>query len=72
MVFLDSLIEVAPTLTVLQDSSRFLLTLGMGLFVAYMIFMVTANILGILYRFIIRLTKRNKPTEVVPIRQEAS
>ncbi len=71
-MFIDSLIEVAPTLTVLQDSSRFLLTLGMGLFVAYLIFMVAANLLGIVYRYIIRLTKPDKPTEVVPIRQEAS
>lgn len=71
-MFIDSLIEVAPTLTVLQDSSRFLLTLGMGLFVAYLIFMVAANLLGIVYRYIIRLTKPDKPTEVVSIRQEAS
>jgi len=71
-VFIDSLIQAVPTLTVLQDSSRFLLTLGMGLFVAYLIFMVTANLLGIVYRYITRLTRRNEPTEVVPIRQEAS
>lgn len=63
---------MAPTLTVLQDSSRFLLTLGMGLFVAYMIFMVVANLLGVAYRYLLRLTKRNKPNEVVPIQQEAS
>lgn len=38
--------ESTPALSILEDSSRFLLTLGVGLFLAYVVLIVGANLIG--------------------------
>lgn len=50
----------------LQDSSRFLLTIGVGLFMAYLIFMLAANLFSIVYRPIKLLRSRSSPGAPTP------
>lgn len=46
MTFWAEILAAMPMVTVLHDSGRFLLTLGVGLFLAYVLVMVVANILS--------------------------
>lgn len=60
-----ALFETLPAVAVLETSSRFLLTLGVALFIAYVICMIAANILGLVYRYTSPITRRNRSTGVV-------
>lgn len=59
------LVETMPALAVLEDSSRFLLTLGVGLFLAYVVLIVGANLIGFAHNRVsktIRGTRSTKPS----------
>ena len=55
----DIAITVTPAVTVLQDTSRFLLTIGVGLFVAYLVLIISANSVGFLHRHIATVLRGN-------------
>ena len=55
----DIAITVTPAVTVLQDTSRFLLTIGVGLFVAYLVLIISANSVGFLHRQIATVLRGN-------------
>lgn len=57
---LNSLLDFTPVMAVLQDSSRFLLTLGVGLFVAYVVLMFGANLLGFAHRQVTKVVNRGR------------
>lgn len=62
-----SLLEVTPALAVLENSSRFLLTLGVGLFIAYAVCMLGANLVGLAHRRVTSLLQRSgSPKSVKP------
>lgn len=60
---LSAMLDATPTLAVLESSSRFLLTLGVGLFIAYVLCMIGANIVGLAHRQVTALTDRSDTTE---------
>lgn len=62
---LPSLLDATPALAVLESSSRFLLTLGVGLFIAYAICMLGANILGVAHRRVSTLRSPSNTPESV-------
>lgn len=55
-MLIDSSFFVA--VAVLQDTSRFLLTIGVGLFVAYLVLIITANAVGFAHRNITTVLQR--------------
>lgn len=71
---LSVLLDAMPALAVLETSSRFLLTLGVGLFIAYVICMLGANLFGMTRRYLTTLkTSRiaEQPSSVV-VKREVS
>lgn len=56
--------ESTPALAILEDSSRFLLTLGVGLFLAYVVLIVGANLIGFAHNRISK-TLRDKSTTTI-------
>lgn len=70
---LSALLDVTTALAVLETSSRFMLTLGVGLFLAYLICMLGANLLAMAHRYSTRLSapqSADTPDAVV-VKQEA-
>lgn len=56
-----TLLDLSPAVALLETSSRFLLTLGVGLFIAYAICMLIANVFGVVYRYTTAVTNRSTP-----------
>lgn len=49
-----------PGVAVLQDTSRVLLTIGVGLFLGYVVLIVGANLIGLVPRYVGMLTPGKK------------
>ena len=58
------LFEVTPALAILEDSSRFLLTLGVGLFLAYVVLIIGANLIGFAHRRIAKAIRRDRSNAI--------
>lgn len=56
----DISVTVTPAVTVLQDTSRFLLTIGVGLFVAYLVLIIGANMVGFFHRQVATAVRRDR------------
>lgn len=70
---LSALLDVTTALAVLETSSRFMLTLGVGLFLAYLVCMLGANLFAMAHRYATRLSApqiADTPDAVV-VKQEA-
>lgn len=52
--------DAMPAVAVLQDISRSLLTLGVGLFLGYVVLIIGANLFGLVPRYTAKLTKRHQ------------
>ncbi|GAA4473916.1 hypothetical protein GCM10023190_06990 [Enteractinococcus fodinae] len=50
----SAIIDVTPALAVIEDTSRLLLTVGVGLFLAYIVLLVGANMVGVIHRLVIQ------------------
>jgi len=53
-----AVLEAIPALAVLEDSSRLLLTIGVGLFLAYIVLIVGANTIGFIHRQVTSAIRR--------------
>ena len=56
------LFESTSALAVLEDSSRFLLTLGVGLFLAYVVLIVGANLIGFAHHRVSKASRDKRTT----------
>lgn len=56
----SAVFELTPVVGVLEDSSRLLLTIGVGLFLAYVLLIVGANTIGFVHRQVAKALRRNR------------
>lgn len=54
----ELIIADVPAVALLQDISRSLLTLGVGLFLGYVVLIISANLFGLVPRYTAKLTNR--------------
>lgn len=50
----SAIADVTPALAVIEDTSRLLLTIGVGLFLAYIVLLIGANTVGVIHRLVIQ------------------
>ena len=60
----SALTDVTPALAIIEDTSRLLLTIGVGLFLAYIVLLVGANTVGVIHRLGTRLIQGRRATHV--------
>lgn len=66
MTTFSAIVHATPGLAVLEHTSRLLLTIGVGLFLAYLVLIIAANIVGFLHRLITQTSQRQRPTASSP------
>lgn len=71
MPILENFMTSGPlsALAVLEDTSRLLLTIGVGLFLAYLLLIIGANIVGFLHRRVAQTIRREHTTSVTRAQQ---
>lgn len=57
------LVDPVAAVTVMHQVSRLLLTVGVGLFLGYLVLIVAANIFGLVPRYVRKLTHGKQPSQ---------
>lgn len=62
MTDVSAIVQVTPGWAVLEDTSRLLLTIGVGLFLAYVVLIIAANVAGFFHRLLAQTLQRQRAT----------